>query len=213
MGPCQGCAASRCGLGPLGGPIAVILDITYNISQTSQSASPLCPPGAASGPIRHRRCGGCGRAGAGRRGSPGPGTGRSAASANPPGASAPAVPSRSGRPGGCRSRSAPAPLSEITRSMIPRSRASQAVSFSRWAASSALPASFHKMLAQPLGGDHGVHRVLQHPHLVGHRQGQGPPLPPSPMRVVMMGVFRAIMPMRLAAMAWPWPRSSAPMPQ
>ncbi len=42
-------------------------------------------------------------------------------------------------------------LSEITRSMIPRSRASQAVSFSRWAASSALPASFHKMLAQPSG--------------------------------------------------------------
>ena len=35
--------------------------------------------------------------------------------------------------------------------MIPSSSASFAVSFRLWAASSALPASFHRMLAQPSG--------------------------------------------------------------
>ena len=45
MGPCQGCAASRCGLGPLGGPIAVILDITYNISQNQPKRQSPLPAG------------------------------------------------------------------------------------------------------------------------------------------------------------------------
>ena len=97
--------------------------------------------------------------------------------------------------------------------MIPRSRASQAVSFSRWAASSALPASFHKMLAQP-SGEITEYTAFSSIHTRSATdRARAPPLPPSPMRVVMMGVFRAIIPMRLAAMAWPWPRSSAPMPQ
>lgn len=42
---------------------------------------------------------------------------------------------------------------------------------------------------------------------------KAPPLPPSPMSTEMMGVFRPAMVVRFSAMAWPWPRSSAPMPQ
>ncbi len=50
MGPCQGCAASLLWFGAFGRPHRRNIDITYNISQTSQSASPLCPPGQLPAP-------------------------------------------------------------------------------------------------------------------------------------------------------------------
>ncbi len=41
---------------------------------------------------------------------------------------------------------------------------------------------------------------------------KAPPLAPSPITTPIIGTFNADIVIRLLAIAWPWPRSSAPMP-
>ena len=90
---------------------------------------------------------------------------------------------------------------------------SWAVSRRQSAASFTFFESFHRMLAQP-SGEMTEYTAFSRIHTwSATARARAPPLPPSPTRMETMGVFRPDISSRFSAMACPWPRSSAPMPQ
>ena len=81
------------------------------------------------------------------------------------------------------------------------------------AASFTFLASFHRMDAQP-SGEMTEYTAFSKIHTWSATpRARAPPLPPSPMSTDTMGVRRPAIFTRFSAMAWPWPRSSAPRPQ
>src|SRR5579875_815179 len=58
----------------------------------------------------------------------------------------------------------------------------------------------------------GIGTVLEHHHVIGERQRQGPPLPPSPITVETIGTGARANAARHEAIASDWARSSEPIP-
>ena len=58
-----------------------------------------------------------------------------------------------------------------------------------------------------------VDGILHHPRFIRHGGASAPPLPPSEMTIERTGVFNADISYRFRAIASPWPRSSASIPQ
>ena len=90
---------------------------------------------------------------------------------------------------------------------------SSAVSFIRSAASLALEASFQRILANP-SGERTAYIPFSSIHTSSATaRANAPPLPPSPINILMIGVFNLAISNKFLAIASPSPRSSAPSPQ
>ena len=96
--------------------------------------------------------------------------------------------------------------------MQPRSPKSLAVIFSAWAAKSFFIASRHMIEAQPSGEitEYIAFSIISTRSAMA--MASAPPLPPSPVITVIMGISKRAISRRLRAMASAWPRSSAPSP-
>ena len=80
------------------------------------------------------------------------------------------------------------------------------------AASEALPASPHRMAAQPSGEITAYTAYSSISTRLPIPIASAPPLPPSPVTMATMGVGSPAISRKFRAMASAWPRSSAPRP-
>ena len=81
------------------------------------------------------------------------------------------------------------------------------------AASAARERSFHRMDAKPSGESTEYTACSCMATRSASASASAPPLPPSPTSTLTVGTRSPAMAYRLSAMALPWPRSSASLPQ
>ena len=97
--------------------------------------------------------------------------------------------------------------------MMPHSSTEAASIRMASAASGARVRSFHRMEAKPSGESTEYTACSCMATRLPTASAKAPPLPPSPRSTLTTGTVRPAMATRLSAMALPWPRSSASVPQ
>ena len=95
---------------------------------------------------------------------------------------------------------------------VPSLRWSAAVSFNAAAACSTASPLFQRIAAQPSGLITLYHAYCIMATRSATAMPNAPPDPPSPTMTDTIGTRSRDISIRLTAMAWAWPRSSAPIP-